>query len=185
MQYLSEYTDEQLLTLLHDGSEEAFTVLYNRYQRRVYLEASYILGNVEEAADITQELFTWIWEKRSELSIKNSLQGYLIIGVRRRSINHIAKKATKDKRLKKYMEYIVSDLAVSPQQEGSESENPPLFEEVMSKITPYARNILRKMYFEDKPQQEIAQEYGVRLQSVRNLVSTTMKALRKNFKKSL
>jgi RNA polymerase sigma-70 factor, ECF subfamily len=50
--------DDQIVTAALAGSPEAFEVLYRQYQPRIFPIAYRLLGNHEEAEDVTQQAFT-------------------------------------------------------------------------------------------------------------------------------
>jgi len=62
---------------MQQGSEEAFTVLYNHYGPRVYLNVLRMVKDDLQAGEIVQELFTRIWQKRSNKGISDNFEGYM------------------------------------------------------------------------------------------------------------
>ncbi len=72
---LNPISDEDLVRRCRQGEDDAFTLLYRRYMRRVLNTASRIMRNPEDARDVTQEIFLkaylslWRWDSgRSKLS---------------------------------------------------------------------------------------------------------------------
>jgi len=57
MEDLTKLTDEQLVTLFMNDCNEAFDVLLQRYQDRLYSYISYIVRNPDMADDLFQETF--------------------------------------------------------------------------------------------------------------------------------
>lgn len=58
--------DQTLVESCKKGDHAAFTVLVNRYQRPIYNAAYRVLGNAEDASDITQVVFLRIAERLHE-----------------------------------------------------------------------------------------------------------------------
>ncbi len=54
---LNSLPDEDLVRRCRQGEDDAFTLIYDRYRRRVLLTASRIMRNHEDARDATQEIF--------------------------------------------------------------------------------------------------------------------------------
>lgn len=55
--------DEQnLIRLARKGDQSAFEQLLDRYQKPVYHHALRLVGNPEDAADVTQEVFFKVWK---------------------------------------------------------------------------------------------------------------------------
>jgi RNA polymerase sigma-70 factor (ECF subfamily) len=79
--------DQTLLRRLARGDEEAFHILYDRYQRRIYRFAWHVSGDQAAAEEITQEVFMILIRKPAKYdSAKGPLGGYLF-GITRHLIN--------------------------------------------------------------------------------------------------
>jgi len=61
-------TDEELVTLILAGDEQAFAELYERYHSRAYRLAYAMTGRHEAAEDLMQEIFLRLYEKLSRFS---------------------------------------------------------------------------------------------------------------------
>ncbi|MEH6304314.1 RNA polymerase sigma-70 factor [Olivibacter sp. CPCC 100613] len=83
------YTDNELIHLLKADDRTAFSEIYTRYGERLYKQAYHVLRNREDAKDIVQDIFTALWNKRTELCI-NNLAGYLYIANRNQVIKLMA-----------------------------------------------------------------------------------------------
>jgi len=57
-----ELEDAQLVTASKNGDQDAFSLLVQRYQRRVFNLVFRMLQNYEEASEITQEAFLAAWQ---------------------------------------------------------------------------------------------------------------------------
>jgi RNA polymerase sigma-70 factor (ECF subfamily) len=57
-----EREDAQLVTASKNGDQDAFSLLVQRYQRRVFNLVFRMLQNYEEASEITQETFFAAWQ---------------------------------------------------------------------------------------------------------------------------
>ena len=64
-----EYTDEELVQMLQNDSEEAFNLLYQRYVKLVYYIAYRFCKNDADSQDIVQETFMQV--KRMIRNINN------------------------------------------------------------------------------------------------------------------
>lgn len=87
------YTDSELIHLLKADDTTAFSEIYLRYGERLYKQAYHVLRNPEDAKDIVQDIFTALWNKRTELYI-NNLAGYLYIANRNQVIKLMAHRKT-------------------------------------------------------------------------------------------
>ncbi len=62
---------------LKQGDVKAFDELFNKYSPRLYNFALKYLKSEEEAEDIIQEVFLYIWDKHKRLIPDSSFNGYL------------------------------------------------------------------------------------------------------------
>jgi RNA polymerase sigma-70 factor, ECF subfamily len=60
--HCAEQDDKQLAAASRDGNQDAFAVLVQRHQRRVFNLVFRMLHNYEEANEITQETFLAAWQ---------------------------------------------------------------------------------------------------------------------------
>ncbi len=72
----SSYPDNELVRLINESDEQAFSQAYDRYWKSLYISAHNILQQKSVAQDIVQEVFTALWHRRQIVSIDN-LQSYL------------------------------------------------------------------------------------------------------------
>lgn len=77
----SDYSDQELVQLIRQGQEDAFTELFRRYWQPLYIKADTILRNPAVSKDIVQEVFLSVWTRRTDLAIQ-SVKGYLEQAIR-------------------------------------------------------------------------------------------------------
>jgi RNA polymerase sigma-70 factor (family 1) len=87
----SAYTDQELVALLKQGDEHAFTEIYNRYWKRVFAVAVKKLGDFDEAKEVVQEIFISLWERREKVVVEGELASYLSVSVKYKIINRLDK----------------------------------------------------------------------------------------------
>ncbi|HEY9261883.1 RNA polymerase sigma factor [Chitinophaga sp.] len=71
-------SDQELVNLLKQGSEEAFRSIYERYWGILYGRAYRKLGHLEEINDILQEIFLHCWKHRATLAIETNFTNYFL-----------------------------------------------------------------------------------------------------------
>ncbi len=67
----SNLTDQELLGLMSQGDQLAFTELYNRYWKKMLLVAWNHTKDKTNAEDLVHEVFISFWDKRNERLIEN------------------------------------------------------------------------------------------------------------------
>jgi RNA polymerase sigma-70 factor (ECF subfamily) len=73
----SSYTDEQLLALLRESDEGAFTELYGRYWKKLLIRAQLLLESYQESEELVHDIFVKLWKKRETIVIENSFHTYI------------------------------------------------------------------------------------------------------------
>lgn len=81
----------KLLYRLKKGDKEAFNTIYQQYSPKVYNTVLYLLNDSDVAADVVQELFLTIWEKRNNIQPELNFEAYLSIIARNLTYQYIKK----------------------------------------------------------------------------------------------
>ncbi|MEJ5996595.1 sigma-70 family RNA polymerase sigma factor [Pedobacter sp. Du54] len=89
-------SDQELISLLRESDSRAYTEIYDRYFKLVFLHALKKTSDVETAKDIVQELFVNLWEKRQTFSA-TSIAAYLITAARNKALDHFSHRQVVDK----------------------------------------------------------------------------------------
>lgn len=71
-------TDVELLQRMQHGDGEAFSMLYQRHQQRVFRFATIYSGTEGVAADVTQEVFMQLLDNHSFDPVQGELRAYLL-----------------------------------------------------------------------------------------------------------
>lgn len=71
------HSDEYLFSFLKDGDEQAFTMLYDRYWKKLLVRAHMLLGCPEDAEELVHDIFVTLWRKRESIDIRHSFRAYI------------------------------------------------------------------------------------------------------------
>lgn len=74
---MPDETEADLIRRCQQGQEDAFKVLVERYQRRVYWIAHNMLGNYESAKEIAQEAFIRVFKNVARFDVKRNFYTWL------------------------------------------------------------------------------------------------------------
>ena len=58
-------SESELVSLIHQGSEEAFMEIYHRYKDRLAINLLRVLKDSFLVEEVLQELFLMLWEKQN------------------------------------------------------------------------------------------------------------------------
>jgi RNA polymerase sigma-70 factor (ECF subfamily) len=84
---LNAHSDTELIALLKDGDHAAFKEIYKRYDKLLYVFAYRKLKDREEAKDVVQEVFAWLWNNRLSVPAGATLAAYLYKSVLNKIFN--------------------------------------------------------------------------------------------------
>lgn len=91
MQSNAQYANQKLLAELQQGDRMAFTEIYHRYWKKVYVIAYNRMRDSAQAEDIAQEVFASLWANRSLIKIE-TLENYLATAAKYLVLTAIRKK---------------------------------------------------------------------------------------------
>ncbi|MBO9151302.1 RNA polymerase sigma-70 factor [Chitinophaga sp. GCM10012297] len=174
--HLQFHTDEELLGLLRSGEPHAFREIYKRYWDKLLYIAGKKLNDVSEAESIVQDVFTDLWQRRESLEVREQLTGYLVVAVRYRILNFLARQHKAETYLR--------DTARSLSPEDRSTEEWLGFEDLrgwlekMVAALPEKCRLAYRLRGEGYSQREIARYMKVSEKTVETHISRALKVLR-------
>lgn len=184
---MTEYaklSDLEVLTLVKDGSQSAFSELYNRYKQALYFHANRSLKDHDEARDMVQEVFASLWKKRETIVIQGAVDAYLYGSIRNRILNFIAHK----KVITKYTDSIDAFLergSSTTDEIVREKELLRLLEYEISRLPEKMRLVFEMSRNQNLSYKQIAAELNINEQSVRKQAQRAIRILRIKIKLNL
>lgn len=167
--------DAILLQQLASGNKEAFNALYEKYWKIAYIEAYKRLRDGEQAKDIVQEIFTYVWLKRNTLLIDN-FGGYIYIAIR----NQVFKLVTKQKQIHPFFD-ILESVPITYLQADKNllcKEFFSAYEDIVNTLPPKRKIIFRLRFQEDLTTTNIAAQLGLSRKTVQNQLGKAIEQLR-------
>lgn len=170
-------SDEKLWSMIKNDDREAYGVIYNRYKGLLFLHANRMLKNNGEAEDVVHDLFTTLWNKRSDIKIDTLVRYYLYSSLKNNILKMLAHKKVGDN-------YIASLAQADP---GSENNTDHLVrEKLLSLLIEKEINALphkMRAVFElsrkkNLSHKEIAEHLEISEQTVRKHIQHALKVLR-------
>lgn len=109
MKPYGEFSDSELISLLKNGDQLAYTEIYHRYKKLLYGFALKRLDDEEEVEDILHELFLSLWTKREQFSNEVLLAPYLYNAVRYQIINVFSRRKISSRYLDSFNHYMANE----------------------------------------------------------------------------
>lgn len=178
MQY-SELPDEVLLDYLrNEDSNQAYEALFNRYWRKCFTIAFRKTGNEQESLDIVQNLFAYLWERRSGLPKDLNLPAYLQTGIKNRVINWYKGLKAADLRKKEFFDLFKSWNTPAGSVPSDHEELDREWTSAIETLPVRMKEIYLLRYRQQFSIAEIACQLDLHPQSVRNQLAIAVKRVR-------
>lgn len=176
--------DDILLQQLHEGNQIAFTAIYQKYHKALYVFSYYYLKNKEQAEDVVQTVFSKLWEYRSQIIVTINLKNYLYKMVKNHVLNEI--RNTTNALTKNYeIAQSAEDYEDNLVEKIEEKELRSLFYEAINKLSDQKRNICLLKIKEGLSNKEIAEKLNIAENSVKTYYNQSIKILRSYLQKVL
>nr|WP_121273256.1 RNA polymerase sigma-70 factor [Pedobacter schmidteae] len=173
----SDFSDDELVTLLKQGDQAAFTEIYTRYSPVLLAHAYRVTRDKELARDLVQELFMDLFQNAANLNINTTLAAYLYTCIRNRVLNAIKHEKVKASYLEQIAAYQKEEVCYSDEAFRTK-ELTDIIEAEVARMPPEMRkifNLSRKQYFDRK---QIANQLNISENTVRNQLHLALKKLR-------
>lgn len=181
------YPDEELISSILMGNQQAFRVIINRYSNLLYKIVFGIVRNQKDAEDLTQEAFIQIYQSLS--SYQN--QGFKTWMVRIATNKAIDFKRRQQRAYEELTDEIEKPIKASidlqptqpsPDQELIKLEEKELVHEKLNKAPENYRDVIFAYYIQEKSYKEIAIEQGIEVKTVEMKLYRAKKWMQKHWR---
>ena len=179
-----EKDDEELLGLIKDGSQQAFSVLVQRLTERFYRLAYRYLQNREAAEDVVQDAFVKLWEDpgrwQAERNNKFTTWFYRVV----------VNLCLDWQKRKKPLPLGDQELAIVDERETPDvvilhAEKQKILEKEIAALPERQRTALNLCFDEGLSNYEAAEVMGLKLKALQSLVMRAKTTLKERLKKYL
>jgi len=170
-------SDSELSDLLKSGDHAAYTEIYRRYWAILFGHARRMLRDDDEATDVVQDVFTFLWAKCSEVVFTGSISSYLYSSTRNKIIDLVNRNKLKANYLISLEDFInkgdfITDNAVREHELSKQIENE------ISRLPEKMRQIFELSRKRNLTYKEIADEVEIAEGTVKKQISNAIKILK-------
>ena len=170
------YNETDLVNLLQQRNEKAFTYLYDNYSAALYGVIHSIITDAETANDILQDVFLNIWKKiESYDPSKGRLFTWMLNISRNASIDKLRSKSFRDG-LKN--QPISENVDISVGQAINPAINDVGLRKIVNKLKDEQRVLIDLSYFQGFTHEEIAKAMNIPLGTVKTRIRSALIQLR-------
>ena len=156
-----------------------FDDLFRYNYRPLCLYALHYLQDIDLSEDIVQESYTALWEKLQEGVHVVNRKSYLYMMVRNRCLDHLRKKGIPTESLKPYDTYGIIDDDDAQERSQTEAKLWTAIDSLPEKC----REVFILSKRDGLKYEEIAEELGLSVNTVRNQISKALKVLKEGVHK--
>lgn len=178
--YQVPISNEQLLQQMATGDRQAFTELYKRYWEELFITAAKALRGKEEAADVVQDVFLSLWNRRNELKLLGSLAAYLHTSVRYKCIHYIEKNITRRDYLVQFTELIVSESPASAESNLQLKDVQQTIDKIVSGMPAKMQEVYKLSRHQQLSYKEIAEKMRVSVETVKKHIHHALHLIKKD-----
>lgn len=170
-------TDGQLWEAVTQGQTAALGTLYDRHAGLVYGIALKVLGNTQEAEDLTQDIFVRL-ANQSYDPRRGSLRTFLAILVRSRALDRLRSRQRETQKAKRYVQADAATTGSPPVEASLRQEQGEEMHKALAQLPENQRQLLRMAYYDGLTQAKIAERLELPLGTVKSRVRRGLISLR-------
>ncbi|MBD3233327.1 MAG: sigma-70 family RNA polymerase sigma factor [candidate division Zixibacteria bacterium] len=177
-------TDEALLKLISERDEKALELFYEYHNRLVYNLIRRMLGDSQDAEEVTQEVFMKVWDNADKFDgRRGNVQGWLVTMTRRLAIDRTRSKQYKIRNKEGSLDSGVNPDSIKgltgKANETAEATEVREVAEALKKIDDSHSEALYLSYYEGYSHSEIAENLNIPLGTVKHRIREAVNKLRK------
>lgn len=174
------YNDQELIRRLKKDNIDAFNQLFYAYSSKLYHFAYGYLKSKEDAEEMVQEIFSKIWDKRSDIKEEYQFRSYLFSI----AFNYLKKYFRAKALVNKYIEFTTLHSDTTEKIEDDVNYNSLKFrvDSLVDKMPEKRKTVFVKSRFEGKNSKEISEEMNISQSTVENHLNQALKFLREHLK---
>lgn len=187
---MKAYTDEQLVTNYLKGDEKALEILIKRYLKPIYSFVFRLVGNNQEAEDITQEAFVKAWRNLKKFDSKKKFKTWIFHITKNTSFDFLKKKKTipfsefENEEGENTLVETLADPSPLPNKLLKQTSIGEMLNAAMNQLTPKYRLVLFLRYNDYFTFREIAEVLREPLNTIKSRYRRALIMLRKSLSDS-
>jgi RNA polymerase sigma-70 factor, ECF subfamily len=178
-----EPDDRQLVEQIRQGDDGAFETLVRRKTSKVYGLCYRVIGNGEDAKDISQLVFLKLWENLEKYDPTYAFDTWLYRMVTNVAIDFMRNKQSRDNAVNSNLRLVKTSVDPEQTVTVARKEVESVFNAVSNVLSPKQKTIFVMSEMEDLRSSEIAKILGCRESTVRNHLFNARKLMQAQLKR--
>lgn len=170
-----------LVVDLKNDNQEAFKVLFNRYNKKLYYFALSYLDDSAEAEEVVQSVFVSLWEKRYSLNETMSVKNFIYKSTVNACYNFLKKKAVRNRYYENELIAFDENIDIS-HDEIFYKDLKRQIDNILASLPPRQQEIFNLSRFEGLSHAEIATKLNISVRTIENQIYRALKIIKDNLK---
>jgi RNA polymerase sigma-70 factor (family 1) len=169
----------RLATSIAAGDEDAFILLFRTFGQRLYRYLDAYVRSHEDAENLLQDLFLWLWRHREQLTGVRDLESYLYSAARHRALDHLRRRRVQDREGARHLVAAPASSSPEGEREIAVEELAAAVRHALDTLPPRQREVFLLRWRGEASYQQIADELGLAVKTVENHLRLAAKHLRR------
>jgi len=178
-----EPDDRQLVQTIRSGDADAFETLVRRKTSKVYALCYRIIGNAEDAKDISQLVFLKLWENLEKYDPSYAFDTWLYRMVTNVAIDFMRNKQSRDNAVNSNLRLVKTSADAEQGVVVQRKEVENVFNEISNVLSPKQKTIFVMNQMDDLSSADIAKVLGCRESTVRNHLFNARKLMQQELQR--
>jgi len=175
---IARAADEDLIELLRGGSDEALTVLFDRYHRLVFHVALRIVRDPGEAEDVVQTVFFSIFRAATNFDRRKGLVRVWLLQYAYHRALHRKRHLTANQFYRWEELEAAMEVGAARAYLGDARENVRLVDQLLQRLKPRQRSVMELTYYEGLTAEEVSRRLNESVHVVRHDLQRSLAILR-------
>jgi RNA polymerase sigma-70 factor (ECF subfamily) len=172
--------EKELIRRLNTSDVRAFEKLYQLYSVRILKKLILLVKNEDIAAELLQDIFLKLWEKREIIDAEQSLRPYLF-RMAENKITDLFRRAAYDKKLLAHLVVVSTELCYATEEALDLKDGEYLLQQAINTLPPQRKKVFILCKIEGKSYEEVAALLGISAGTVNDHVVKAGRVVKKIF----
>lgn len=171
-------SDQEIVQRLSQDDHDAYSEIYHRYFHLIYVHAFKKVQDSEQAKDVAQDVFTYLWFKREKAALIQDLAAYLFTSARNKIFDLFAHEQVEQKHIDSLQAFYSKNPIHPTDHQTRERDFQAYIDKQIAELPPKMRVIFELSRREQLSYKEIAEQLDTTENNVSKQVNNALRILR-------
>jgi RNA polymerase sigma-70 factor (family 1) len=174
--------EKDILAKIAEGDQYAFTILFNHYQKDVFVHSRRLTPSEDDALEVVQDIFIKIWTGRKRLTTIDNFGAYLNRVVRNQVFD-VLKQLSQESESHVKLQKATTEIDDSTRQLLDYQDAIHILNEALTELAPQQKMAYKLCHQDGMKYEEAAKEMNISTETVRAHMKQALSKIRAHFRK--